>query len=280
MLQRERLGDAPAVQSYSTPRRLAVLASGVSSAQPDVSEQVTGPSLKVAYKDGVPTAAAEAFARKVNVPVDALEKVTTPKGEYLAATVQKKGRPAAENSCRIAAQRNCRDLLGQEHVLAGQVGGALRASGALAGHAAGWGSGAAGIRRHSSGTNRRPSHSVVGTVADKAARRLFLDLGQRLGDRHCGGARAADPQSAGCCNANVTGARWREDETLLDTVVNLTEFPSVVLGSFDPEFLSLADEVLVTVMRDHQKYFALEDAEGKLLAAFSRGAQHFRRPRD
>jgi len=66
----------------------------------------------------------------------------------------------------------------------------------------------------------------------------------------------------------IPNAFWREDKTLLDTVVNLTEFPSVVLGSFDPEFLSLADEVLVTVMRDHQKYFALEDAAGKLLPHF------------
>ena len=66
----------------------------------------------------------------------------------------------------------------------------------------------------------------------------------------------------------IPGARWREDKSLLDTVVNLTEFPSVVLGSFDPEFLALAEEVLVTVMRDHQKYFALEDADGKLLPHF------------
>ncbi len=57
-------------------------------------------------------------------------------------------------------------------------------------------------------------------------------------------------------------------KALLDTVVNLTEFPSVVLGSFDPEFLALPDEVLVTVMRDHQKYFALEDENGKLLPHF------------
>jgi len=58
----------------------------------------------------------------------------------------------------------------------------------------------------------------------------------------------------------IPGARWREDKALLDTVVNLTEFPSVVLGSFDPQFLALPEEVLVTVMRDHQKYFAVEDA--------------------
>ena len=66
----------------------------------------------------------------------------------------------------------------------------------------------------------------------------------------------------------VAGARWREDKELLDTVVNLTEFPSVILGNFEGEFLSLPEEVLVTVMRDHQKYFAVEDATGKLAAHF------------
>ena len=88
LLQRERLAENPTVQAFSTPRRLAVVTAGVSPAQPDLREQVTGPSLKVAYKDGAPTAAAEAFARKLNIPVGALEKITTPKGEYLAATVQ------------------------------------------------------------------------------------------------------------------------------------------------------------------------------------------------
>ena len=57
LLQRERLGNT-GIAAYSTPRRLAVLASGVAEAQPDINEQVTGPSLKVAYKDGAPTPAA------------------------------------------------------------------------------------------------------------------------------------------------------------------------------------------------------------------------------
>jgi glycyl-tRNA synthetase beta chain len=66
----------------------------------------------------------------------------------------------------------------------------------------------------------------------------------------------------------IPGARWRDDNALLATVVNLTEFPSAILGNFDPEFLELPEEVLVTVMRDHQKYFAIEDAAGKLLPHF------------
>src|SRR5262249_50001155 len=66
----------------------------------------------------------------------------------------------------------------------------------------------------------------------------------------------------------IPGARWREDKPLLDTVVNLTEWPSAILGNFDPGFLDLPEEVLVTVMRDHQKYFAIEDATGKLMPHF------------
>ncbi|MGH8701719.1 MAG: glycine--tRNA ligase subunit beta, partial [Burkholderiales bacterium] len=66
----------------------------------------------------------------------------------------------------------------------------------------------------------------------------------------------------------VSGARWREDAALLATVVNLTEFPAALLGSFDREFLALPEEVLVTVMRDHQKYFAVEGADGKLAPHF------------
>jgi len=66
----------------------------------------------------------------------------------------------------------------------------------------------------------------------------------------------------------IPGARWREDKSLLDTVVNLTEFPAAILGGFDPQFLALPEEVLVTVMRDHQKYFAVEDPDHKLLPYF------------
>ncbi len=75
-------------------------------------------------------------------------------------------------------------------------------------------------------------------------------------------------KSLDAATRKVAGARWREDKALLDTVVNLTEFPSAILGNFDPQFLELPEEVLVTVMRDHQKYFAVEDANGKLAPHF------------
>src|ERR1019366_2941034 len=79
-----------------TRRVLAVWVGEVAARQLDVSEEVQGPSVKVAFKDGVPGPAAVAFAKKAGVAVDALKTVTTAKGEYLAATSVKAGRGAAE----------------------------------------------------------------------------------------------------------------------------------------------------------------------------------------
>src|SRR5579863_3897435 len=97
LLTRERLlEDGATVKTYSTPRRLAVLVDGVRASQADVEEKLTGPSWKVSFKDDVPTAAAEAFAKKAGVAVSALEKVTTAKGEYVGATVKRAGKAARE----------------------------------------------------------------------------------------------------------------------------------------------------------------------------------------
>jgi glycyl-tRNA synthetase beta chain len=86
LLRRERLlGEDHEVHSYSTPRRLAVQVNGVLKRQPDARREMTGPAWSVAFKDGQPTAAAMAFARKAGVEVAALEKVSTAKGEYVAA---------------------------------------------------------------------------------------------------------------------------------------------------------------------------------------------------
>src|ERR1700733_3902419 len=96
VLTRSRLLDAAAVvTSYSTPRRLAVRVEGVIARQLDLQEQLTGPSWKAPFPDGQPGPAAQAFAKKAGVAVTALEKITTPKGEYAAATVQRPG-PGAE----------------------------------------------------------------------------------------------------------------------------------------------------------------------------------------
>src|SRR5581483_2350844 len=90
LLDRERLGTT-AISTFETPRRLAVMASGIPAAQPDVTEEINGPAVSVAFKDGQPGPAAHAFAKKAGVEVAQLGRVTTPKGEYLSAKITKKG---------------------------------------------------------------------------------------------------------------------------------------------------------------------------------------------
>src|SRR6266567_8012282 len=85
LLSRERLPASEGISHLDTPRRLAVLAPGIPAAQPDLTEQITGPAVSVAFKDGQATPAAFAFARKAGVEVAQLARVATPKGEYLSA---------------------------------------------------------------------------------------------------------------------------------------------------------------------------------------------------
>jgi glycyl-tRNA synthetase beta chain len=267
LLTRERLSAAD-IQQFDTPRRLTVMASGIPAAQPDVTEQVTGPSFNVAYKDGQPTQAAHAFARKSGIDVAQLEKVTTPKGEYLAARVTKKGRGAAEILAenlpkelssiywpknmywRKQNERFVRPVRWLVAMLDGETI-PLEFDGIFAGNTS---------RGHRilSQADVTISHAGSGYID---ALRSAKVLGRAEREHQI--RKALD-----AATRTIVGARWREDASLLQTVVNLTEFPSVVLGSFDPHCLALPEEVLVTVMRDHQKYFAIEDAQGALLPHF------------
>ena len=85
-----------AVHVYGTPRRLALMVNQLQTEQDDLEEEVTGPPVKAAFKDGQPTRAAEAFAKKLGCSVDALERIDTPKGEYLRGARKEQGRPAKE----------------------------------------------------------------------------------------------------------------------------------------------------------------------------------------
>ena len=271
LLQREHLLEgAHTVRSYSTPRRLAVCVEGVQAQQPDTREELLGPSLKVAYKDGAPTPAAIAFAKKAGVDVSALQTVTNAKGEYIGATVERKGRPAADVLAEalpreIAAlywaknmywragkpERFVRPLrwllaLLDSEVVPVEFAG-IRADGVSYGH--------------------RVLHGeapvVIAQPADYAAK---LEAAKVIVDAEARRQRIRKALDAAA--RTVVGARWREDEELVETVTHLTEWPTVLLGSFEQEHLTLPEEILVTVMRDHQKYFALEDASGKLLPNF------------
>jgi len=267
LLARESLGLPAGVSApLTTPRRLSV-ASTIADRQMDVTEQVTGPAVKIAFKDGQPTRAAHEFARKAGVDVSQLEKIATPKGEYLAAKITKKGRSAAE----ILAESLPKELssihwpknmywhkpierfvrpvrwlvamLDSEVIPLAFAG--VRAGNQSHGHRT-LSQGVVQVPKANAYVERLREAKVLGRGEREQQIRKALDAAART----------------------IPGARWREDKSLLETVVNLTESPSAVLGSFDPEFLELAEEVLVTVMRDHQKYFAVEDPNGQLSPNF------------
>jgi glycyl-tRNA synthetase beta chain len=269
LLRRERLASDGSLTTFSTPRRLAVLAHNVEERQGDVEEQLLGPATKVAYKDGDPTPAAEAFARKAGIEVSRLQKVTNPKGEYISAVVTRKGRTAADILSEALPKelnavywpknmywrpnkperfvRPVRWIVGllNEEVLPLEYAG-VKAGDRSRGHRI-LASGDVKVSKATAYDQALKSSKVVADPAERQNQiRKALDAATRT----------------------VPGARWREDAELLSTVVNLTEYPGAILGSFDRAFLSLPEEVLVTVMRDHQKYFAVEDANGRLAPHF------------
>ncbi len=271
LLDREKLvGPNPVAKSFSTPRRLSVLVENVREHQDDISEDVMGPSVKIAFKDGLATPAAEAFARKSGVPVSDLRTVMTPKGEYLAATSVKKGRSAseviaAELPKEIAGiywaknmywrtgkpERFVRPVLWMVCLL-GETVVPVEFAGKVAGRAT------FGHRVLSSGE----AMEVVAPESYEAQLEgewVLADVEVR---------RQKIRKALDRVTRQVPGARWREDEALVDAVTHLTEWPDVLMGGFEAAYLELPEEVLVTVMRDHQKYFAVEDAGGKLAPHF------------
>jgi glycyl-tRNA synthetase beta chain len=269
LLERHRLSGS-GVSSYSTPRRLALYVKGVPASQPDLEEQLTGPSWKAAFPNGQPGPAAQAFAKKAGVPLESLEKITTHKGEYTAAKVFRQGQSAVKVlgdtlPQEIAAiawpktmywrpekpERFVRPLrwllcLLDETVIPFEFAG-VRAANLSFGHRVLFGDQPVPIARPA---DYLATLEKIFVVADVEARRHSI-------------RKALDATTR-----TLTAARWREDEALVEQVTHLTEWPSVLLGAFQPEYLALPQEILVTVMRDHQKYFAVEDAHGALASNF------------
>ena len=271
LLGRQRLLEAVhAITSYSTPRRLAVRVLGVLAQQLDLEEELTGPSWKAAFPDGQPGPAAQAFAKKAGVSVTALKKITTPKGEYASATVQRPGQRAEkvlseELGKEIGAlswpktmywrpnkpERFVRPLrwllcLLNENVVPLEFAG-IRAGNVSYGHRVLHGDLPIAITCPADYLATLETAFVVADVGVRRERiRKALDAVTRA----------------------LPEARWREDEALVEQVTHLTEWPTVLSGNFQPEFLALPEEVLVTVMRDHQKYFAVEDKQHALAPHF------------
>ena len=257
------------IYTCGTPRRLTLLVRNLASRQPDWREEVTGPPKKAAFDaDGNPTKAAAGFAASRGVAVEDLQVVETPKGEYLMAVVENRGQdtlailpPLLDDLiARIPFPKSMRWGGGKAHfarpvrwiaaLFAGQVVPCR-------------------INEVTSGAESR-GHRFVSPGAVRVSPASYLDTLRRAGvvadiaERREMIARQAEEA------ARRAGGRLLADSALLDLVTNLVEMPHAVAGSFDEKFLELPREVLITSMREHQKYFAVVDPddENRLMPNF------------
>jgi glycyl-tRNA synthetase beta chain len=266
-LQDERLsGSLRGV--WHTPRRIIVGIGDIPTRQSDLEESVTGPPKSVAYDaEGKPTRAAAAFAEKNGVKLGQLRTVHTPKGEYLTATRKVRGGSTHAILQRLIPQaishiqfpktmhwtpdnfRFSRPLrwivaLFQGRVVRFQVADVV-ASRYTSGH-------------RFLGARKIPVASLESLQEQLRANGVIVDPAERLARIEGGLKREAER----------CGGMLLQDPALLQTVVNLNERPAVVSGSFDGRFLALPKEILVTVMREHQKYFSVVGPDGRLLPVF------------
>jgi len=260
--------DAP-VEVFGAPRRLAASCAALRVKQPDEIKEVTGPPKSVSYDaSGKPTRAAESFALKMNLPVAKLTTVATPKGEYLCAKQVIRGRTANEILEEVLPRAvaeipwprsmywTCAEglhfirpirwvvvVLGGEplrfslgDVLAGNLSSGHRFLGKSK----------IAVRGGADYIQKLKANFVLVRPEDRK-KKIEGEL-RRL--------------------ASMKALRIHEDSKLMSLVTYLNEYPTAILGGFDASYLELPDEILITVMRDHQKYFALERKNGTLAPNF------------
>jgi glycyl-tRNA synthetase beta chain len=291
-LKAYRLAGDAAAETYSTPRRLTACVSRIAERQTDLEELVTGPPVAAAAgTDGQPTAAAVGFARKHGVEVAELERVDTPKGSYLAVRKRQRGKAAVDALPDVLAAI-LRDLSfpkamhwdawlddGRGELTFGRpvrwllflYGGRvvpfdIRRTDAAAGPLVqDVRSGAVTYGHRFLTTSGRAGRAVKVKTFDEYRSRLlehFVILAR--GERREKIVRELDVQ------ARKLGVRVHRAAaaTLLETVPDLVEYPTVIAGHFAAEFLDLPDEVLTTTMVHHQHWFPVTDDAGNLKSGF------------
>ena len=268
-LAAENLMEGVTLETFGGPRRLAAVARGIIAKQADVESEVTGPPKSVAYDNvGAPTRAAVSFAEKQGVPLHELHLVATPKGEYVAAKMIRRGRTTHDLLSEILPRvihdlswprtmtwtglegarfiRPIRWLVGllDSKPLKFSFGG-VTAGEVTRGHRF---LGKAEIRVKNFADYERQLRAN-GVIVRQEERREKISRELRSYAKHA-------------------GYTVHQDAALLELVTYLNEYPHVIEGHFDPSFLALPDEILVTVMRDHQKYFAVEKRGAELAPYF------------
>src|SRR5271155_2723400 len=269
LLTTENLIEGINVETFSGPRRLTAHVTGFPVKQADVINDVTGPPKSVVYDQvGEPTRAAVSFAEKQGIRLVDIFIVQTPKGEYLAAKQIKRGRTSEQILSEILP-RAIHDLSWPRSMTWTGLDGArfirpIRWIVALLdGKPLKFSFG--GV----TAANTTRGHRFLG--AAEIPVRFFADYEKKLqanGVIVRPSQRREKIEHELAAHTKRAGLRLHEDAQLLKLVNYLNEYPTVIEGAFDPEFLSLPDEILITVMRDHQKYFALEKRNGELAPHF------------
>ena len=258
-----------ATHAYATPRRLALWIEALDLAQPDRDIERRGPAVRAAFDaDGQPTKAAEGFARSCGVTVDQLGRIQTDKGEWLAYTLRERGKPAAEwlpNIAETALNRlpipkrmrwgaSEAQFVRPVHWLLFLHGDAVVPCTLLDAEA---GRTTYGHRFH------HPQAITIQTPGEYAA--VLESEGKVLADF---AQRRQRIRAHVTTAAAELGGRADPDETLLDEVTALNEWPAPIAGSFDAAFLEVPQEALVLTMKKNQKYFPVFDAQGGLMNHF------------
>jgi glycyl-tRNA synthetase beta chain len=255
------------ISALGTPRRLTLLVRRLAARQPDLAEEVTGPPVKAAFKDGAPTRAAEAFAQKLGVKVDDLRRAQTPKGEYLVGTRREAGRSA--------------DVLLPDALTAIAMAIPFRKS-------MRWGAGEIAFGRPIQWIVALLGSDVIdleiaGIRSGRVTRGhrflssgdLTLSSAQAYVDTLREGHVLVDPAERGNvmrdrleAAATLAGGELIRDDFLVHENLSLVEEPHVIAGGFSDEFLELPEQVILAVAKGHQRYFCVRKEDGSLLPRY------------
>jgi len=268
-LTQEALLTAPVARWFATPRRLAVWIEGVRREQPDRPGERRGPALKAAFDaSGRPSKAALGFAKSCGVNIDQLERVESDKGSWLVYRYCDPGRSAsqiipeciARAAQRLPVPKRMRwsdldaEFVRPVHWLVILHGANVIKADLLSVSS---GRHTYGHRFHAPSKLRIPHADEYELLLSREGA-VVPDFRTRREQIERQVTRLAQ---------RVSGRALLDDE-LLDVVTGLVEKPHALLGAFERDFLSVPKEVLITSMRDHQKYFAVADPHDKLLPAF------------
>lgn len=267
MLRRLRL-EYGAIKVMGTPRRLALIVEGLAAGQPDRVVENMGPARRIAFDEsGQPTKAGLGFAKGQGVKAEELEIVSTEKGEYVCARKTEIGAPTTELLVQalpeyimaIPFRKSMRwhDLEARfarpVHWIAAHFGNQVIDFEC------------AGVKSGNQSRGHRFMAPAAFTIDNPAAYSELCRQASVIVDQ------SERKQMIVKQLAEIEeklGGRLIEDNELLETVTNLVEFPQAIVGSFADDYLQLPEEVLITVMRHHQKYFCLRDQQGRLLPNF------------